>query len=436
MASRTYLEFLLADLFYSGYSPSIDVLNNLYTYKQETYDIYLSSQEFIDDCKPLVYNPLKRNIKKKTSYLLSRPYTVSGSEEVKKYFSSVKVNKLLKNTVVELLNKGEVWWEFEPDNTSPIKFGLVLRKAQSIVPHYTDEECTEYDSVGYLWNNIDDEQKVHRYADFVDSSGRHRFALSKEGDIQAEELGHAKKEGKDVLFKSLPFVRLTYDGLYQQIFRMVKMYSNRYVQADSLVEDNADPVAVVKNASGTDDQILMDDIRENKLVKVEGDGDFSYASKSADYSSIQNFMSALKSDISDVCGVVSREQELQYVTSSRALDRLYIDMDNDAADMGDVLRDALTTFLGFIAGETSKDFVSNFGIIFNTDKPTDEQAIIQNINSSRELLSKRTLLEQHPWVEDVDEELERIESEQGESEKQNPPPDNDESDEEGKDNDI
>ena len=49
-----------------------------------------------------------------------------------------------------------------------------------------------------------------------------------------------------------------------------------------------------------------------------------------------------------------------------------------------------------------------FDIQFNMDMPVDETEIIANINSSASLLSKRTLLENHPWVKDVDAELAAI----------------------------
>lgn len=399
LGSWDYRKFLLANLFYDGFVPPIEWCG--LDFDWEGFEL--------EKCSRLVYNPLKRNIKKKMNYLLSRPYSVVGNDDVKEYLQdSVQV---LKDTVTELYNKGETWWEIEPDSTSPIKFKITLRKAESIVPHYTDEEQTRFDAVGYLWNFIDEEENVYKYVDFVDLTGRHRLPLYSDKDELMQDLGHAVKNGASIVFKKLPFIRLSTDGLYEQIDSMGKMYSDRYEQADKLLQDNADPVAIIKNASNTDGQILLEDIKINKVVTVEGTGDFSYASKSMDYSSIESFMKLLKSDISDICGVVSREQELNYVTSGRALDRLYVDMDNDAADMGSVLREALKEFLSFVGEQNSRDYISDFDIIFNTDKPTDETQIISNISSSSSMLSKRTLLEQHPWVKDVDEELARIEEE-------------------------
>lgn len=408
LSSWDYRKFILADLFYRGYIPDFDISS----LDMNWGDISL------DKCKKLTYNYLRRNSKKKMNYLLSRPYTVLGNDDVKDYLLNDK--SVLKETVLQLYQKGEVWWEFEPCTDCRLGFRITVRKAESIVPHYIDEEETMYDAVGYLWNHIDDEGKIERYIDVVDSTGRYRLSLSAVNtDLEeVKNLGHAIKNEKPVVFSSLPFIRLTSDSIYELIDQMSVMYSDRYKQADELLTDNADPVAVIKNASGTDDQVLMDDIRCNKMVKVDGTGDFTYASKSFEYSSIENFMKVLKSDIADISGVVSREQELNYVTSGRAIDRLYIDMDNDAAEMGDILRSSIKSFLGFVSKNKSRNYLENFDIIFNTDKPTDETQIIQNISSSSGMLSKETLLAQHPWVDDVKKEMKRLEKENLPAEKE------------------
>lgn len=404
LSSRTYKDFILAELFYNGKIPKIFYDEGVDIYDEDT---ILSFDD--SDLLNMSYNSLKRPIAKKVNYLLAKPYSVEGSREVKKYLQDIV--DTLKKTVSEIYKKGEVWWEYEPDNTSDLRFKITVRTAESIVPHYTNEECTEYDAVGYLWNRIDDYGKVNRYVDLVDSQGRHRFPVSGTQD-SVEDLGHAKTSGgRNILFRRLPFIKLEGDNLYLLIRYLGKMYSDRYVQTDSLLKDNCDPIAVIKNASETDVDIFNEDLRRSRTVRVEGTGDFSYASKSVDYSPLESYLKMIKSDIFDQLGVVSRETELSYVTSGRAIDRLYVDMDNDAADMGQILRNGVKDFLSFVQEQTGKDYTSNFDIIFNTDKPTDEQQIIANISSSQFLLSKRTLLEQHPWVKDVDEELKRIEEE-------------------------
>lgn len=46
---------------------------------------------------------------------------------------------------------------------------------------------------------------------------------------------------------------------------------------------------------------------------------------------------------------------------------------------------------------------------FNRDMPIDESAIIAAIKNSVGILSDETLVAQHPWVKDVQAEIDRIE---------------------------
>ena len=53
----------------------------------------------------------------------------------------------------------------------------------------------------------------------------------------------------------------------------------------------------------------------------------------------------------------------------------------------------------------------DFDIVFNMDLPVNETDVINNARTSDGLISKRTILQNHPWVTDVDEELDQIDKE-------------------------
>ena len=96
--------------------------------------------------------------------------------------------------------------------------------------------------------------------------------------------------------------------------------------------------------------------------------------------------------------------ELQYAQSGKAMDRLFIDMENSARALAHVLETALIRYFEVIGYE-------DVDIIWNTDRPVDDLEIMNGINASRGLVSDRALLEQHPWVDDIEEELKRREQE-------------------------
>ena len=51
-------------------------------------------------------------------------------------------------------------------------------------------------------------------------------------------------------------------------------------------------------------------------------------------------------------------------------------------------------------------------LVFNRDTIVNESQVIADVAGSADLLSRETLLEQHPWVEDVQRELGRLRREQ------------------------
>ena len=67
-------------------------------------------------------------------------------------------------------------------------------------------------------------------------------------------------------------------------------------------------------------------------------------------------------------------------------------------------------------------------LIFNRDVQINESETIINIQNSKGIISDKTLIANHPWINDVEQELEQIEKER----KSDEPPmfnENDESDE-------
>ena len=87
-----------------------------------------------------------------------------------------------------------------------------------------------------------------------------------------------------------------------------------------------------------------------------------------------------------------------------------MDLDADCSDLAAEMQAAFLQMKPFLdtwfqlkgCGDFGGD---SFEIQFNMDMPVDETEIISNINNSASLLSQRTLLENHPWVKDVDAEL-------------------------------
>ena len=95
---------------------------------------------------------------------------------------------------------------------------------------------------------------------------------------------------------------------------------------------------------------------------------------------------------------------------------MYSDVDLDANGMETEYQASLEDLIFFIKAHLSNTGGGNFDgdkieITFNRDMMMNEADIITNVRNSVGLLSTETLLAQHPWVDDVSGELERIEAE-------------------------
>jgi SPP1 family phage portal protein len=100
---------------------------------------------------------------------------------------------------------------------------------------------------------------------------------------------------------------------------------------------------------------------------------------------------------------------------------MYSDIDLDANEMETEYQSSFEQLLYFINLHLANIRISDFDgeeieVIFNRDMLINESDIIANIRQSVGILSERTLVANHPWTDDPQAELERLEDERGQSE--------------------
>ena len=95
---------------------------------------------------------------------------------------------------------------------------------------------------------------------------------------------------------------------------------------------------------------------------------------------------------------------------------MYSDIDLDANGMETEFQAAFEDLLWFVrvhlANTGAGDFTNeDVTVIFNRDILVNESEAIDNCGKSAGIISNETLVKQHPWVDDPEEELERIAAE-------------------------
>ena len=121
-------------------------------------------------------------------------------------------------------------------------------------------------------------------------------------------------------------------------------------------------------------------------------------------------------------GYDAKDDRLSGNPNQMNIQSMYSDIDLDANDMETELQAAFEDVLWFVNAYLANSGYGDFegedvNIIFNRDILINESEAIDNCAKSVGILSDETIIGMHPWVDDVQQELERLEK-QREKEKE------------------
>ena len=332
----------------------------------------------------------KTTVDKKVNYLLARKPLLTGAQD--------KLDSLLdfiKESAKKYLLKGSLIWIVQGDGESIDPTPLIMENTIAV---YTDE--SKETPVAF----------IRRYTDTVldESTGDeteivyYELYYGDKRDTYCYENAQRDKIGEKLKDKPL-FIELGKTGdapLYAYVERMLTAFDHILQHQDKTVEKNTDPLVEVRGYSGTSDEDLEYAVNNLKIARTDGNGGVTIHARSMDSTSIDLWEKRLMNEYYEATCTVGKDNELQYAQSGKAMDRLFIDMENSARDLAHVLEGALVQYFNSIGLE-------GVDILWNTDRPVDDSSIITSIAQSVGILSEKTLIEQHPWVDDVDKELAR-----------------------------
>ena len=121
-------------------------------------------------------------------------------------------------------------------------------------------------------------------------------------------------------------------------------------------------------------------------------------------------------------GYDAKDDRLSGNPNQMNIQSMYSDIDLDANDMETELQAAFEDVLWFVNAYLSNSGYGDFegeevNIIFNRDILINESEAIDNCAKSVGILSDETIIGMHPWVDDVQKEMDRLE-EQKQKEKE------------------
>lgn len=366
----------------------------------------------------------RRVVDQKVRYLLSRPWSVST--ENKQYGDALtalfdnefrrKIQRIGKNAIRD----GVGWLQPYIDSEGKLCFSVLPYK--EVIPLW--KRVDELDGFIRFYEQtvfIGQKRKRVGHAEFWNLEGVRRFTdENNDGhykEIPEEQESHFTYGPQPYNWTSVPLIWLRYNEEELPLLRFIKELVDDYnwqtsVTADVL-RDIAKFIYVLRNYGGEDLGQFLVELKKHLAIRVDGDGGVDKLQADINVDAVLSFLDKQRRDLYDFASAVDTKDPDLGNASGKAIGFRYMDLDADCADLGAELQAAFLRMKPFLDTWLQMkgvgDFRSEtFDIQFNMDMPVDETEIIANINSSASLLSKRTLLENHPWVKDVDAELAAI----------------------------
>ena len=373
----------------------------------------------------------RRVVDQKVRYLLSRQWSVdttdAGYGELLSDLFDSSFRRKIRRLGKHAIRDGIGWMQMYIDGSGKLTF-MVL-PWHEVIPLWNDSEREELDGFIRTYRQtiyVGEQKREVGHAEHWSLQGvQHYEDKEGKGEYQAttETQAHFQVGEQGYNWTNIPLVWLRYNDEELPLLRFVKELIEDYnwqtsITADAL-RDVAKFIYILKNYGGADLEEFVQGVRDSLAIKVNGDGGVEKLQPEVNVDGVMAFLEKQRRDVYDFASAVDTKDPQLGTASGKAIGFRYMDLDGDCTDLGAELQATFLRLKPFIdtwlevSGQGNFE-AQSYSIRFNMDLPVDETEIIGNIGSSGTLLSKRTLLANHPWVQDVDEEIEQFKQEREE----------------------
>lgn len=377
---------------------------------------------------------VRKLVDQKVGYLLGKPLSIQTAKppyyDLLSQFFDKDMMRRLKSTGKEAVNKGIAWLHVFYDEQGQLRSKKM--RSEEIIPIWSDEAHTVLDAVIRDYQIIVYEGlqlKTVRKIEWWDRQGVRRYVVDGTGlvpDIEAGPVGShftvlvGEKE-QPMNWEHVPFIPFKYNEEEQPLVEIIKSLVDDYDRNKSdnsnNLEDLPDSIYVVKGYGGSPAGEIRKNMSQYRIIKIDdpdGNSGVETIGLQINTEAYKTHMEQTRKDIYEFGrGVDTQADNFGSAPSGVALKFLYSDLDLDASLMETEFQASLEQLRWFIDthlyNSTGVDYSGeDVEFIFNRDMPIDEESIIKSIKDSVGILSDETLVAQHPWVRDVNAELDRI----------------------------
>lgn len=393
-------------------------------------DKHLPNNRFTD-------NQYAAMVDQKVNYLLSKPITFKTdnnaySEALKQVFNK-RFHRILKNLGKDSYNGG-IGWLYVYYNEQG---GLGIKKFHpwEVLPFWKDDDHTELDFAVHVYKVETYEGAVETavtYVEVYDTNGIHKFKL--EGNTLVPdystyyfELG-TESEQIPYNWDRVPLIPFKSNSTETSLLKKCKSLQDGINEilssfGDGMQENaSGSTILIIKNYDGTDLGQFRHNLSQYKAVKVRtvdgADGGIDKLEIEVNCDNYKAILAELRKALIQNCkGYDVEELKSSGSPNEMTIKAVYSAIDIDANEIETEYQASFEELLWFVNQYLKNAGMGDFTnedveVIFNRDMMVNESQIITDINNSAAILSKKTLISQHPYIDDVEKELQQIQEEE------------------------
>ncbi len=383
----------------------------------------------------LVDNQFGKLVDQKKGYFLGKPFTVkcdnaAFEKELKELFDNRFFSTL--RLILEDCYLGGIGWLYIYYNEEG-ELSFRRFKPYEILPFWKDEEHTELDMAVRVYRIYGYDGERETFKDKVEVYGKDgvRFYESEGGRLRKDGdksfLPYAFTDKETYGFSRIPLISFKANSKELPLITRVKTLQDALNTARSdfmnnMQEDCRNTILVIKNYDGEDLGQFRHNLSQYGAVKVRSiDGcEGGVDTLKIDVNS-QNYVAVCdmlkKAIVENGRGYDPRDERLSnnpnQLNIKTMLSEIDIDTNNTEMEFQTGLDEALEFIKDYLYNQGKGDFAEDsVEIIFNRDVLVNETEAIENCQRSLGILSKETVISQHPWVVDAGKEIKKAKTEQ------------------------
>lgn len=432
---------ILADRYYRG---DHDILHTPRTVINEKGD-----QEPVKNLPDnrIIDNQYQKAVDQKKNYLLSKPFTITSKNEIYtallKDLLDKRFIRSIKRVAGDSINGGIGYLYPYYNDRGRLQFKRFSN--YEIIPFWSDEEHTELDCFGRLYqldgyegeaekayeffelyskNGIDRYQLdgAHLISDVRNPSGAHYMVEQNDPDGQHREIPYNWDRIPLIAFKrnahEIPLIKCC-KSLQDGINLMVSTFEN------SMCEDARNTILILVNYDGQNLGEFRKNLSQYGAVKVRSDssgsgGDVRTLTVTVNAENYKAILEIFKQALIENCKTYdAKDTRLTGDANQMHIQTIYQDIELDAQEMETEYQAAFEDLLWFIdqylASTGQGDFEQEeVDLTFNRNILVNETELIDNCMKSMGLLPTKLIFQMHPWVKDVEGVMQMLEEERQE----------------------